>query len=74
MKKQPGKNMVIYGSGSIVSTFMNLGLIAEHHLFVNPIVLGRGKPLFKNINDRHELKLMETKTFNSGGHSASLSA
>ena len=42
MKKQPGKNMMIYGSGSVVTAFMNLGLIDEYHLFVNPVVLGRG--------------------------------
>lgn len=66
MKKQPGKDMVIYGSGSIVSAFMNLGLIDEYHLFVNPIVLGRGKPLFRDLNDKHKLKLTETKTFSNG--------
>ena len=47
MKRQPGKNIVIYGSGSIASTFMNLGLIDDYLLFVNPVVLGSGKPLFK---------------------------
>ncbi len=66
MKKQPGKNMVIYGSGSIVSDFMNLGLIDEYHLFVNPVVLGRGKPLFKDMKDMHKLKLVRTKTFSNG--------
>lgn len=66
MKNQPGKNMVIYGSGSIVSTFTNLGLIDEYHLFVHPLVLGMGKPLFKNITDRQNLKLVNTKAFKSG--------
>ncbi len=66
MKKQPGKNMVIYGSGSIVSAFMNLGLTDEYHLFVNPIVLGIGKPLFKDLKDTHKLKLVRTKTFSNG--------
>jgi dihydrofolate reductase len=66
MKKQPGKEMVIYGSSSIVSAFMNLGLIDEYYLFVNPIVLGRGKPLFKDLNDKHKLKLLRTKTFSNG--------
>ncbi|MDY9926913.1 dihydrofolate reductase family protein [Methanosarcina sp.] len=66
MKKQPGKNMVIYGSGSIVSAFMNLGLIDEYYLFVNPVVLGRGKSLFKDLNDRHKMKLIRTKAFSNG--------
>ena len=65
LKRQPGKNMVIYGSGSIVSAFMNLGLIDEYHLLVNPVVLGRGKPLFKDLQDIHKLKLIRTKTFSN---------
>jgi dihydrofolate reductase len=66
MKRQPGKNIVIYGSGSIASTFMNLGLIDDYLLFVNPVVSGSGKPLFKNIKNRHNLLLANTKTFKSG--------
>jgi len=66
MKKQPGKDMVIYGSGSIISAFMKLGLIDEYHLLVNPVVLGRGKPLFKDLSDRHNLKLIKAKTFSNG--------
>lgn len=57
MKRQHGKNIVIYDSGNIASTFVNLGLIDEYLLFVNPVVLGSGKPLFKNIKDRHNLLL-----------------
>ncbi len=66
MKEQPGKNMVIYGSGSIVSALMNLGLIDDYRLFINPVVLGSGKPLFKNIKDRHNLKLVNAKALKSG--------
>jgi dihydrofolate reductase len=64
MKQQPGKNMVIFGSASIVSTFTQLGLIDEYRLIVNPVVLGSGKPLFKDIKERINLKLLKTKTFN----------
>ncbi|WXG42347.1 MAG: dihydrofolate reductase family protein [Candidatus Freyarchaeum deiterrae] len=66
MKQQPGKDMVIYGSGSIVSTFTQLGLIDEYLIIVNPVILGDGKPLFKDVKDRINLKLLKTKTFNSG--------
>jgi len=66
MKRQPGKDMVIYGSGSIVSTLTQLGLIDEYRLFVNPIVLGSGKPLFKGLKERLKLKLLSTKTFQCG--------
>jgi dihydrofolate reductase len=66
MKQQPGKDMVIYGSGSIVSALAQLGLIDDYRIFVNPIILGSGKPLFKNLAERMTLKLIETKTFESG--------
>jgi dihydrofolate reductase len=66
MKQQPGKDMVIFGSGSIVSTSMQLGLIDEYRIIVNPVVLGKGKPLFKDINDKHNLKLLKTKVLGSG--------
>ena len=57
MKQQSGKDMVIFGSGSIVSTFMQFGLIDEYRIILNPVVLGNGKPLFKGINDKNHLKL-----------------
>ena len=58
--------MVIFGSGSIVSTFTQLGLIDEYRIIVNPVVLGNGNPLFKGIHDKLNLKLLRTKTFSSG--------
>ena len=52
---------MIFGSGSIVSTFMQHGLIDEYRIIVNPVVLGNDKPLFKGINDKQNLKLLKTK-------------
>ncbi len=66
MKQQPGKDMVVYGSGSIVSALMNLGLIDEYRIMVNPVILGNGKPLFKGLKDKLNLWLLKTKTFGSG--------
>jgi dihydrofolate reductase len=66
MKQQPGKDMVIFGSGSIVTTFMQLGLIDEYRILVNPVVLGNGNPLFKGINDKQNLKLLKTRVLSSG--------
>jgi dihydrofolate reductase len=66
MKQQPGKDLVIFGSGSIVSTLMQLGLIDEYRIIVNPVVLGNGKPLFKGIKDKQNLKLLKTRVFGSG--------
>ena len=58
--------MLIFGSGTIVERLAELGLIDEYQLMVNPVILGKGKPLFKDIKDRIHLKLVKTKTFNSG--------
>jgi dihydrofolate reductase len=66
LKRQPGKDMVVYGSGSIVSAFMQSGLIDDYRIFVNPVVLGSGKPLFKNIKNGINLKLLNARTFNNG--------
>ncbi len=66
MKKQPGKDMALLGSGSIMSRFAQRGLIDEYRIMVNPVVLGAGTPLFKGIKDRLHLKLLKTRTFRSG--------
>jgi dihydrofolate reductase len=57
---------VIFGGAGIAQTFTQLGLIDENHLLVHPIVLGRGKPLFKDLHDQLNLKLLKTKVFGSG--------
>ena len=66
MKHEPGRDMVIYGSASIVQTLTNLGLIDEYQLLVHPVVLGSGKPLFQDIKHKMNLKLVKTKTHPSG--------
>lgn len=66
MKKQSGKDMALLGSGSILSLFARQGLIDEYRIMVNPVVLGDGKPLFKDIKDRLDLKLTKTRTFGNG--------
>lgn len=66
MKGEPGKDMVIFGSGSIVSTLTRLGLIDEYRIIVNPVILGNGNPLFKDLKDKLSLRLIKTKALNSG--------
>ena len=58
--------MLIFGSPTASHSLLSLGLIDEFWLFVNPILLGEGRPLFKDIHERIKLKLVETKTFASG--------
>lgn len=63
LKEQPGKDMVIYGSGTLVSAIARMGLLDEYRLIVNPVVLGTGKPLFR---ERMKVKLLETRKLGSG--------
>lgn len=66
IKQQPGKDLVLFGGADIASTFLQLGLIDEYRIVVNPVVLSNGKPLFKDIKERVNLKLLKTKTFTCG--------
>lgn len=66
MKQQPGKDMIILGSGEIVSILQKLRLIDEYRIFLQPILLGAGRPLFSNFNEIQKLELVETKTFKGG--------
>jgi dihydrofolate reductase len=66
MKQQPGKDMYAVGGAMLVSSLMNLGLVDEIKLLVNPLILGGGKALFKDVKDRHALKLVQAKPFKSG--------
>lgn len=66
LKQQPGENILIYGSGTLVNTPMKHDLIDEYRLMVFPVVVGGGKRLFEGASDKKALKLVETKTFASG--------
>ncbi len=66
LKHEPGRDMVIYGSASIVRTLTNLGLIDRYQLLVHPVVLGSGKPLFQDIRQPVKLSLVSSKTHPSG--------
>jgi dihydrofolate reductase len=65
LKAQPGKDMSVGGAG-IASTFMQLGLIDEYCLYIHPIILGSGKPMFRHLHDQIRLQLVETRPFGSG--------
>ena len=66
MKQEEGKDLVIYGSGDLVSSLTRSGLIDEYQLLVRPILLGRGIPQFKNLGEGHKLGLVKTVQFKSG--------
>ncbi len=66
IKKERGKDIWLFGGASLTTSLMNLGLVDELSLAVHPILLGGGKPLFNNIQDRIKLTLVDTKTYSTG--------
>jgi dihydrofolate reductase len=66
LKQQPGKDIHVVGGATLVSSMINRGLIDEIQLMINPVLLGGGKALFKDVSVRHWLKLVSTKQMESG--------
>ena len=66
LKQQPGPDIVILGSGSIVSQLTQARLIDEYQLVLNPIVVGRGRSLFETVVDKFNLTLTRTQSFRNG--------
>src|SRR5262245_38610908 len=66
LKQQSGKDIHAVGGATLVSNLMNAGLIDELQLLVNPLILGGGKALFKDVKERHALKLVKAKPLKSG--------
>jgi dihydrofolate reductase len=65
LKQQPGKDILVFGSGALVNTLMQHDLVDEYRLMVFPVVVGSGKWLFENANDSKVLSLSDTKTLGS---------
>lgn len=66
MKQEPGNDLAIFGSANLVASLTQMNLLDEHRLMVNPVLIGSGTPLFKDIGHKVKLKLLETRTFRSG--------
>jgi dihydrofolate reductase len=66
LKKQEGKNILIFGSGTASHSLFSEGLIDDFWLFVNPVVIGQGIPLFKGITETTKLTLVESKAYSCG--------
>src|SRR6267143_120358 len=67
LKQQPGKDILVYGSGRLVNMLLQNDLVDELRLMVHPVVLGSGRRLFdNNAETMKALKLAESKTFPSG--------
>ena len=66
LKQQPGKDIAISGSITLVQSLLREDLLDELKLMVHPIVVGGGKRLFENVGEKKVLKLVDTKTFGTG--------
>lgn len=66
IKQEPGNDILIFGSPSASHSLMAEGLIDDYWLFVNPILLGQGIPVFKGVREKASLALSEHKVFPSG--------
>ncbi len=65
LKQQPGGDMVLFGGARLAAALTRLGLIDEYHIVVHPVVLGGGTPLFLEPENRINLQLIESRTFDS---------
>jgi len=65
LKAAPGGDLAL-GGADLAASFMRLGLIDEYRIYVHPIVIGAGKPLFPRSGPRVNLRLLETRAFGNG--------
>jgi dihydrofolate reductase len=66
LKSRDGKDMVVYGGASFDSSLIKLGLIDEFLLFINPVVIGNGMTIFKDLNEIQKFNMVKSIAFDSG--------
>jgi dihydrofolate reductase len=66
LKEESGDQLVVMGSGTIVSQLTEAGLVDEYQMVLNPIVLGEGRTMFEGVKQKLPLKLTNTRTFKNG--------
>lgn len=66
LKREPGKDISVTGSVTLVRTLLGVGLVDELRLLLYPIVVGRGKRLFEGASDQVPMKLLDSRTFGTG--------
>jgi dihydrofolate reductase len=65
LKQESGSDLLMFGSGTLIQQLSNAGLIDEYVLILTPVVLGKGKPMFKDVR-QHNFELVSAKTFETG--------
>ena len=66
LKDESGDQLVVMGSGTIVSQLTQAGLVDEYQMVLNPLVLGEGRTMFEGVTNKLPLKLTNTRTFKNG--------
>ncbi|WP_419893196.1 dihydrofolate reductase family protein [Oceanobacillus kimchii] len=66
LKQQPGNYILAHGGARFAQSLSRFDLIDEYRLIIHPVVLGKGQPLFKNLADMINLKLLNTRVFHTG--------
>jgi dihydrofolate reductase len=66
LKQEPGPNIVIMGSGSVVAQLADAGLIDEYQIVLNPLVVGSGRTLFEGVKRKLPMKLAKSRAFGNG--------
>jgi dihydrofolate reductase len=66
LKQQPGKDIMVYGSGKLTAALIRHNLVDEYHIWIHPVVIEQGRPLFKNLQEKLSLNPVQTKVFSNG--------
>lgn len=66
LKKQDGKDIIVYGGSTFVASLIKARLIDEFHLLINPVILGKGLPIFDTIGDKQRMELVQAQAYRCG--------
>jgi dihydrofolate reductase len=66
LKQQDGKDIIAYGGATFVSALIKQGLIDEYHFFINPVAIGNGMAIFKELDSKQDLTLVKSRSFDCG--------
>ena len=66
LKDQDGGDLIVYGGSNFVSNLIRNNLIDEYYLFINPVIIGKGMTIFNAMEQRKQLELKDSKTFDCG--------
>jgi dihydrofolate reductase len=66
LKKKKGKDIIVYGGATFVSSLIRAKLVDEFHLLINPVAIGEGLPIFRDLTSRQNLTMVKSKGFDCG--------